>query len=126
MSLGGLLGIGLHVLVTMQTINKNTPLATFRDVWSQYWKTDKIAFVISIVSFAILLYLSSEYVDLKNLDTVDYKESIADRLLHSRLASFIKTSSVVAGYFSDYLIYKFIGKTKKVLDKKLDDTDKDA
>lgn len=126
MSLGGFLGIVLHVLVTMQTINKNTPSATFIDVWDQYWKTDKISLIISIVSFALLLYMSSEYIDLKNLDKVDFHESLADRVLHSKLATFIKTSSAVAGYFSDYIIYKLLGKTKKVLDKKLDDeTDKD-
>lgn len=121
MSLGGLLGISLHVLVTMQTINKNTPSATFKDVWNLYLKTDRISFIISIVSFAILLYLSGEYVNFNNLDKVDYSEPVPDRLLHYKVANFIKTSSVIAGYFSDYIIYKFIGKTKKALEKKLGD-----
>lgn len=121
MSIGGLLGIALHLMVTMQTINKNTSGVGFRDVWKQYWKTDYLSFTISVLSFMVLLFVMSEWIDLNNLDSPDLKEGYADRLLHSRLSTFIKTTSVIAGYFSDYLIYKFIGKTKKVIDQKLDD-----
>ena len=121
MSIGGFLGIVLHLFVTMQTINKNTTGVLFKDVWTQYWKTDYLSFIISVLSFFILLFVMSEWIDLNNLDSPDFKEGYADRLLHSRLSTFIKTTSVAAGYFSDYLIYKFIGQTKKVIDKKLDD-----
>ena len=73
--------------------------------------------------FIALLYLSSEYVNLENLDKIDYSETIKDRLLHFRLSNFIKTSSLMAGYFSDYIVYKFIGKAKKKLDGLLNPAD---
>lgn len=116
MIIGGFLGILIHAIVTMATINKNMQKATFKVVWRCYWAYDYWSFIISIAGFTALLYLSSEYVDLEKLDKINYSEPISERLLHFKVSNFIKTSSLVAGFFSDYIVYKFIGKAKKKLD----------
>jgi len=120
-TIGGLLGIFLHVLVAMQTINKNTPKADFNMVWQQYWKTDTISFAISIIFFMIYVFTLSEFIDLNHIENTDKSLPAAERILHGNISTFIKTVSVGVGYFADYLAYKLIGKTKKVIDKKLAD-----
>jgi uncharacterized BrkB/YihY/UPF0761 family membrane protein len=124
-ALGGFIGIVLHILIAMQTINRQTPKATFNMVWKQYWQTDLLSFLISIVSFLIYIFILSEWIDLHHLDTVDYKEPSAERVLHGNLSTFIKTVSVIVGFFADYLVYKFIGRTKKVIDQKLGEEKKE-
>ncbi len=121
MFFGGVLGIVLHALVTMQTINKNTSAVNFKTVWKQYWISDYWALIISLAVLSIFVYTISEWIDLNNLEAPTKGESIAERALHFKLSAFIKTSSVIIGYFADYLIYKFIGKAKKEIDKKLSD-----
>lgn len=123
-SIGGFVGIWLHVFVTMQTINKNTPQADFKMVWDQYWKTDYLSFIIASLAFVIYIFCLSEWININNLDSPDVKDSAAENILHGRVSAFIKTFSVVLGYFADYLVYKFIGKTKKIIDKKFEDDEK--
>ncbi len=125
-TIGGLLGVILHVFVTMQTINKATPLTDFHAVWRQYWKSDYWSLVISVLVFIIYVFTLSEWIDMNNLEKPDFKEGVADRLLHFRVSAFIKTSSIFVGYFADYLIYKFIGKAKKIIDQKITEAGIDA
>lgn len=121
MSGGMLLGVILHLLIALQTINKATPKADFAMLWKQYWLTDYLSFALSILVCIIVLFTLSEWLNLQKLDTPNPGETAAEKLLHFRLSSFMKTTSVFIGYFADYIIFKVIGKTKKIIDKKLDD-----
>lgn len=124
MVFGGLIGITLHILVAMATINRKMEKANFRMVWKQYWSSEYLSLLMSVVAFVGLLYVSSEYVDLNNLERPDYSEPIKDRLFHFKLAAFIKTTSILAGFFSDYVVYKWLGVTEKKLKQKFDEIEK--
>jgi hypothetical protein len=119
---GMLLGIILHLVIALQTINKATPKADFTMLWKQYWETDYLAFVISILVCCIFLYTMSEWLEIGKLDNPEPGETAADRLLHFKFSAFVKTVSIGMGYFADYFIFKVIGRTKKIIDKKLDDS----
>lgn len=120
-AIAGWLGIITHTLIVMVTINKATPGVDFWGVFKQYWKSDGISFILSIVVMIAFAILIGEWVNIKKLDTPDFSESIPERLLHFRAAATIKTISYFVGLTADYLIYKAFGKAKKVIDKKLDD-----
>lgn len=119
MMLGGILGIILHSFTAVRNINKRTPEATFTMVLKQYWQTEYLAVAASCLCFGVLLFVASEFVNLKQIDTIDYSESIKDRLLHFRISNFIKLTSVIAGYFSDSLVYGFLGKTEKKINEQI-------
>ena len=116
---GGLLGILGHSLKVVNSINKRYDSTDFKTVFAEYWKHDKLAFITSIFSFVILLYVSSEFVNLNHLE--DTHDSLKERLINFKIATFIKTSSVIAGWFSDSIVYGFMGVTEKRIKKSLDE-----
>lgn len=120
-AIAGWLGIISHALIVMVTINKNTPGIDMYGVFKQYWKTDAVSFILSVIVLLSFSVLIGEWVNIKKLDTPDYSESVPERLLHFRAAAAIKTISYFVGLTADYLIYKAFGRAKKVIDKKLDD-----
>lgn len=115
MSVGGVIGIILHGLNSIRKINKHNPNVNLSQVFSEYIKSDKLSLVISAFSFLALLFISSEFVDLKHLEDMDVREPLKERLFHFKLAQFIKTSSIIAGYFSQYIVYGALGKTQERL-----------
>jgi hypothetical protein len=115
---GGLLGIFLHSLKAVNSINKKMEGVSFRDVFVEYWKHDKLAVFTAVCCFGVLLFVSSEFVNLNELEA-GHNEPLKERLFHFRLATFIKTASVIAGYFSDSLVYGFMGVTEKRIQKQL-------
>jgi hypothetical protein len=62
-----------------------------------------------------LLFCSSEFVNLNNLEEADNSHSLKERLFNFKLASFIKTASVIAGWFNQSIVYGFMGVTEKKL-----------
>jgi hypothetical protein len=111
MSIGGVIGIILHGLNSIRKINKHTPNVNLHQVFSEYIKSDKLSLLISAFCFIALLFISSEFVDLSHLEEAERGQSLKERLFHFKLAQFIKTSSIIAGYFSQYIVYGFLGKT---------------
>jgi len=118
MAFGGLIGIVLHALIVIRNINKRTAGVDFKAVFNEYWKTEWLSLLFSFVAFGALLFVASEFVDLKKLDN-DKSASITERLMNFRIANFIKLSSVLAGYFADSIVYGFLGITEKKLNKKI-------
>lgn len=118
---GGILGLLLHALKTINGINKKYDHTSFNQVFYEYWRHDKLAFITAVFCFGVLLFVSSEFVNLNNLEAVDNSKSLKERLFNFRLASFIKCASVIAGYFADSLVYGFMGVTEKKLDKQFKD-----
>ena len=111
--IGGLIGIALHVLKTLNSINKRNDKATLKLVIDEYWAHDKLALFTSIFCYMVLLFISSEFVNLNQLETIDYSQSLRERLYNFRIANFIKVASVIAGYFSDSLVFGFMSVTEK-------------
>lgn len=118
-TIGGLLGIIAHSLKKVNEINKKFDHTSFKTVFVEYWKHDKLAFVTSVFSFVVLLFISSEFVNLNHLEEVDNHQSLKERLFNFKLAGFIKTASVIAGWFADSIIYGFMGVTAKRIEKSL-------
>jgi hypothetical protein len=112
-TVGGLIGILLHSLKKVNEINKGFSNTTFKIVFVEFWKHDKLSLLTSAVCFGALLFISSEFVNLNQLESVDNTHSLKERLFNFKLAGFIKTASVIAGYFSDSLVYGFMGVTSK-------------
>lgn len=119
MAFGGMLGILLHAVKSIWAINKKNPLTKFNQVFKEYWKTEWLSFFVSMFCFAVLLFVASEFVNLNKVDTPDMNEPLKERLLHFKLSNFIKLTSVIMGYFSDSIIYGFLGVTEKNLNTKL-------
>ena len=125
MTFGGLLGIMLHSLVSVRSINKRVPNANFKMIFKEYWANEWMSIASSVFCFAVLLFVASEFVNLEKVDTPDYTESLKDRLVHFKLSQFIKVTSVIAGYFSDSIIYGFLGVTEKRINDKLKQIEND-
>lgn len=121
--IAGMMGIITHVAMAMYTINKSTPGINLSGVWKQYWKTDTISVILSIIVLVGYTIIVSEWVDMNKLEGVHNGEPVGEMDYHSKLAGFIKTISYFIGLLADYLIYKVCGKAKKVIDKKLSDED---
>ncbi len=125
MSVGLLIGTVLHAANSIRKINKRNPDVDFKTVLNEYLRNDKVALLVSLICSIALLWISSDFIDLKNLEAIDKTESLKDRIFHFRLAQWIKTSSVIAGYFSDYIVYGWLGKTKGIIAEKFKpETDK--
>ena len=124
MLFGGILGIILHTFKSVNDIRKRllitTPNVKFKTVFVEFWSSEWLALVGSLICYGTLLFVASEFANLKAMDTTDPTESLKDRLLHFNISNFIKTSSVIAGYFSDSLVYGFLGKTEQSLKEKFD------
>jgi hypothetical protein len=114
-TIGGLLGIFGHSLSAVNKINKRTPNTNFKEVFAAFWRNDKLSVFTSICFFGILLFCSSEFVNLNNLEEADNSHSLKERLFNFKLASFIKTASVIAGWFNQSIVYGFMGVTEKKL-----------
>jgi hypothetical protein len=69
----------------------------------------------------VLLFISSEFINPGKIDTPDVHDTLQDKLMHFRIANFIKVVSVIAGYFSDSIVYGFMGVTEKRIQKKFAD-----
>jgi hypothetical protein len=121
MTIGGLLGIFLHSLKAVNGINKRFDQTNFQNVFKEYWAHDKLAVVTSIICFGVLLFISSEFINPGKIDTPDVHDTLQDKLMHFRIANFIKVVSVIAGYFSDSIVYGFMGVTEKRIQKKFAD-----
>jgi hypothetical protein len=110
---GGLLGIIGHSLQKINGINKRHAHTSFKAVFNEYWKHDWFSVLSSIFFFGVLLFVSSEFVNLKHLEEADNQTSLKERLLNFRLANFIKFASVIAGWFADSLVYGIMGVAEK-------------
>lgn len=121
MTIGGLLGIFLHSLKAVNAINKRFDKTNFQAVFYEYWSHDKLAVLTSIACFGVLLFCSSEFIHPGKIDNPDLHDSLQDRLMHFRIANFIKVTSVVVGYFADSIVYGFMGVTEKRIQKKFAD-----
>jgi hypothetical protein len=111
----GMLGIIGHSLRTINAINKRNSYNDLKFVFHEYWKNDKLSLITSVFSFGLLLFCSSEFVNLNDLESVDNSHSLKERLFNFRIAAFIKTAGVIAGWFSQSIVYSFMGVTEKRL-----------
>lgn len=125
MIIGGLIGIILHSLKSVRSINKRIDNATLGFVFKEFWKHDKLALLGSAICFFAMLFIASEFINLNEVDKVDYSEPLKERLLHFRLSAFVKTTSVIAGFFADSIVYGFLGVTEKKIKANLDKQDPD-
>lgn len=125
-SIGGLIGIVLHALRSMSMINKRNSHVNFKQVFYEYWKTDWFSLIVSFFCFVAIVYCSSEFINYTDVTGVNEPhQDLKDKLVHFQIRNFIKASSVLAGYFSDSLVYGFLGLTGKKLQKQFMDAQKD-
>ena len=120
MTIAGILGIICHALYKINGINRRYTETDFNKVFQEYWKHDKLALVTSFFCYGMLLFVSSEFVNLNQLEAIDPHQSLKERLLNFRLATFIKTASVIAGYFADSLVYGAMGVAEKRIQKQIE------
>lgn len=113
MILGGILGIAGNAIKTIGAINKRNDNTNFKKTWSMFWASETFALSVSVFCYGILLFVASDFVNLDKLDTPDYGESLKERLFHFKIATFIKTTSIICGYFSNSIVYGFLGVTEK-------------
>jgi hypothetical protein len=114
MTIGGVIGIMLNAWRVILNISRKYDTVTFKQAFLEYWKYDKFNFVTSILAYSTLLFLSSEWVNLSYLE--DSHPGEQDRNFHFKIADFIKTTSVAAGFLSDFIVYGLLGKLKKKME----------
>lgn len=119
--IAGSCGIATHIGMAMYTINKSTPDIDLAGVWKQYWKTDAMSAILSLIVLIGYTIIVSEWIDMHKLQGIHIGEKKDEQDYHEKLAGFIKTISYFIGLMADYLIYKIFGKAKKVIDQKIDD-----
>lgn len=117
---GGCMGILLHAFKSILSINKANPNTNLRMVFNQYWKSDGLTLAGSFFCFFVLLFVSSEFINYKDVagQANGIETDLKDKLVHFQIKNFIKVVSVIAGYFSDSIVYGFLGVTAKKLEQK--------
>lgn len=121
MSCGLLFGIILHSLKTIRDINKRIDQANFKMVFMQYWSNEIYSLLVSVVCSAILLFVASEFINLPKIDSPDTAETLKEKLFHFNISNFIKSSSVISGYFADSIVYGFMGVSENKIKKQFAD-----
>lgn len=117
---GGCLGILAHTFTSARRINRTLEIKDIGSVFEKLWETDYLSIIGGCLFFGIMLFIASDYIDLEKLDKTDYSLSLANRIYRFKIANFIKTSSVIAGYFAESIIFGLLGTVEMVLKKKLD------
>lgn len=115
MFIGGLLGIFLHSLVKIRGINKRLPGENYRSVFVAYWKTEWVSVIISVVAVLTAMFISSEYLDVKQEDKTPGN---IYEILQYKIATFLKTTFVVLGFCAQAAVNAFLGVTEKKLQNK--------
>lgn len=115
MFVGGVLGIFLHTLVKVRGINKRLPNENYKSVFIAYWKSEWVSVAISIIAVFIAMFISSEYLDIKDEDKTPGN---LYEMLQYKVAKFLKTTFAVLGYCADAAVNAFFGVTEKKLQQK--------
>lgn len=118
MFIGGLLGIFLHSLVKIRGINKRLPDENYKSVFIAYWKVEWVSVAISIVAVLTAMFISSEYLDIKDNDKAPGN---IYEILQYKIATFLKTTFVVLGFCAQAAVNAFLGVTEKKLQQKAKD-----
>lgn len=124
MTIGGTLGILAHTFVAANKINKRLGVRDLDHVFGELWEKDLKTIIRGFFFFIILLFIAADYIDFNNLNTVDYTLSIPERVYRFRIANFIRTSSVIAGYFAESIVYGIFGKAEQIIKQKIDSINK--
>lgn len=118
MIIAGLLGVLLHVLYKVQQINKRLCTVNYKQIFSEYWKTDWVSVVMSVVVVFVAVFLSNEWLNLKETDKVP--TSIGE-IIQYKLVLFIRTAFVVIGFCADTFVATYLGGTEQKLIQKAKD-----
>lgn len=105
-----LIGCGLHVLQKALELDKKYPDDTLSDVFSMFWQSDKITLLISLLILCLSLigyYVIEVYTP--QLFNIEFFELYAFGI------------AFLLGYAGQRLIYKYLGKAEKYLDRKVDE-----
>jgi len=117
MFIAGFLGIILHSLVKIQTINKKMSSQTFKSVFEAYFQSDFISLLISAFAILTAIFIISEWLHGNETGT----PGNIGKIVEYKIANYIKTTFVVIGYCADSIVYVFFGTVEKKLQKKADD-----
>lgn len=117
--IGGFFGMFLHALVECKKIAKRNKEAsvTFKSVAGIYFREEWLDMIITAVCFLTLVFVASEWINLKQVENFDPKETIADRAMHLKFGLMVKTISVVFAYCADSIVYGFLGVTEEKIKK---------
>lgn len=118
MLIAGLLGVLLHVLYKVGQINKRLCTVNYKQIFAEYWKTDWVSVILSIVTVVIAVFLSNEWLNLKDTDKVP--TSISE-IIQYKLVLFIRTAFVIIGFCADSLVATYLGGTEQKLIQKAKD-----
>jgi hypothetical protein len=124
MAIGGLIGIILHSLKNIRSINKRIPEANYKMLLREYWGKDWLSLCTSIFCFIALLFVADEFINLKAIDNLEKVGTLKERLVNLNLATFVKLTSIIVGYFADSIVYGFMGVTEDKINKQLEDIKK--
>ena len=122
-SVAFMVGVIVHAAVAMRKINSATPGIDFNGVLKQYIKTDTWTLVISVLALFVYLIILSEAVGAGDLEINHPAETPSENNFHWKIAGYIKTISIIVGYWADYAVYSFFGRAKKMIDTRLGNND---
>lgn len=122
MALGEIFGIALHTSFKMIKIKRKMKLKGVKMSWKQvmtdYFDDEGDTWILALCFSGALLFVASEFFDLKHLDQIDYSIPLKERLLHYKITQWIKLSSIIAGFVSSSSSFLIIGTADdKIRDK---------
>lgn len=104
-----IIGCGLHVLQKVMELDKKFPDDTLGDVFSMFWKTDRVTLIISF--FILCLNLVAHYI-------IEVYAPQIREIENWVLYGF--GLALLLGYAGQRLVYKYLGKAEEVLNKKVE------
>lgn len=113
-----MLGILGHTFIVAKKINKRLGVKDIDHVFGEVWKLDYKAIIRGLFFYLVLLFIASDYINISKIEKPDYTVSIPERIHLFRIGNFIRTCSVVAGYFSESIVYGIFGIAEEMIKKK--------
>jgi hypothetical protein len=114
------IGISLHVLKKVMELDSKFPDDTLADVFTAFWKSDRITIIISGV--LLILHLTTHsmvetyWPSVRNTSiTIPFFDIDVPYVLASLITAF------GVGFFGQMLFYRIMGKAEAILNKKIDD-----
>lgn len=106
-----LFGICLSALQKVMKLDEKSPDDTLSDVFSLFWKQDKITVIISALVLGLNLLVHF---------IVDYYNAPVAKMENYHIYAF--GIALLMGYAGQRLIYKALGKAEGIVNKRIEDT----
>lgn len=112
MLIAGILGVLIHVLVKIKSMNKRLDSETYHSIWKAYWQYDFISVILSCVGVITFVFIYDELPAAQQRSDIDGGSVL---MIFIKLITSPKTAALLVGYCANSIIDTFLGGTEKRL-----------